>query len=100
MPDTIALARDSGHAAAKRCADKAGEAFRAAAFEHFKAFAEQGKTFTTEDARDAYRGPAPHDARAWGYVAQRASRAGIVKCAGFAPARSSNGSPTTLWAAC
>lgn len=42
--------------------------------------------------------PAP-DGRAWGAVAVRARRLGVIVPAGYASARSSNNSPKVLWRA-
>lgn len=57
-------------------------------------------TFMAEDARGwaEKRGlPTPPDKRAWGAVISKASRAGFIEKAGYAPAVSSNSSPKCLW---
>ncbi|OQC36088.1 MAG: hypothetical protein BWX64_02210 [Acidobacteria bacterium ADurb.Bin051] len=53
--------------------------------------------FTVEDARQLAGVEAPTDQRAWGAVVNRASRRGLIRRVGFAPARSSNGSPKPVW---
>lgn len=59
-----------------------------------------GQPFLTEDAR-AYaesKGlPLPPDNRAWGFIAKAMREAGHITFAGYAPAKSSNGSPKNLW---
>jgi hypothetical protein len=41
----------------------------------------------------------PENARAWGAVARRCAKDGIIRKAGYLPARSSNCSPKTAWIA-
>jgi hypothetical protein len=53
--------------------------------------------FTIEQLREASTLESPTDERAWGGVIQRASRAGLIARCGFAPAKSSNGSPKPVW---
>ena len=53
--------------------------------------------FTVEDARQLAGVEAPTDQRAWGAVVNRASRRGLIRRVGFAPARSSNGSVKPVW---
>lgn len=101
---TLKQARARGAIAAQACADAADRhnpGWVAAAFEAFVAYAilrgpERG--FTTEDVRAAATTvpPAP-DGRAWGAVAQRAKREGVVIPCGWRLVQSSNGSPKTLW---
>lgn len=40
------------------------------------------------------------DSRAWGSVFRRAAKEGVIRKVGYAPAKSSNLSPKTLWEAC
>ena len=54
-------------------------------------------SMTIEQARQASGLDSPADQRAWGGVVQRMSRRKIIKRAGYAPAKSSNGSPKPLW---
>jgi hypothetical protein len=59
-----------------------------------------GQPFLTEDAR-AYaetKGLAlPPDNRAWGFIAKAMRESGHIVFAGYAPAKSSNGSPKCQW---
>ncbi|MEL6364282.1 MAG: hypothetical protein AAFR11_05530 [Pseudomonadota bacterium] len=58
--------------------------------------------FLIERVREAFEGagnPKPPDGRAWGHVARRAKRDGLIVNAGYAPATSSNNSPKVLWRA-
>lgn len=59
-----------------------------------------GQPFLTEDAR-AYaesRGlPPPPDNRAWGFIAKAMRESKHVIFAGYAPAKTSNGSPKCQW---
>lgn len=57
------------------------------------------QAFLTEDVREAFadRISEPHDGRAWGHVMRRAARLGAIRKAGYASARSSNGTPKVLW---
>lgn len=53
-----------------------------------------------EDARAAYEDagmPPPRTPRNWGAVTKRLQREGHIASAGFAPAKSSNGSPKVAW---
>lgn len=62
----------------------------------------KGQPFLTEDAREwAEKGgfPPPPDRRAWGFISMSMHRAGHVTQCGYAPARTSNGSPKVLWRA-
>jgi hypothetical protein len=56
--------------------------------------------FMLEDARE--KAPptlgAPTNPKAWGAAALFAARRGWIKRVGYAPAKSSNGSPKCLWA--
>lgn len=65
--------------------------------------AKSREPFIAEDVRAWAEGlgliSAPHDARAWGAVIQKAARKGMLAKVGYAPAKSSNLSPKVLWAA-
>lgn len=63
-------------------------------------FVRPNQTFTVEDVRKAATtvAEAP-DSRAWGAVALKAKRAGLIVSVGYQPVESSNGSPKTLWKA-
>ena len=59
-----------------------------------------GQPFLTEDARAWAEGqglPPPPDNRAWGCIAKAMREANHVAFAGYAPAKSSNGSPKCQW---
>lgn len=60
-----------------------------------------GQPWLLEDARDASMGRVsdPDNLKAWGAAVQLAARRGWLVRAGYAPARSSNGSPKCLWRA-
>jgi hypothetical protein len=73
-----------GHAAAERAADHAGEEWKDRAYSAFTDYARDHKTFTTEDVRRASDVGEPPDNRAWGAVALRAKRAGVVRHIDFA----------------
>ena len=59
-----------------------------------------GKPFLTEDARawaESQGLPLPPDNRAWGFIAKAMRESGHVIFAGYAPAKTSNGSPKCQW---
>lgn len=71
-------------------------------FSHYAAVEALGHPFLAEDVREnAYRYGLidPEDPRLWGQAARRALKDGGVVRAGFASARTSNGSPKVLWKA-
>ena len=90
-----------GHAAAEVAAAHAGEVWGDAAFCEFVAWATTHPTFTTEDVRYAPTSTVgePPDRRAWGAVALRAARAGVVKGIGLVRTlhRQSHGRFVTQW---
>lgn len=89
-----------GHAAAERAADHAGEAWKEKAYAAFQAHARGHARFTTEDVRQASPTVGdPPDKRAWGQVAMRARKAGIVRSAGWVSAKDPkvHGNAVTLW---
>lgn len=94
MTDTLTL----GLQRAKDAADRAGDDWKAAAYQAFVNFARTNKTFTTEEVRYSCPDlpPAP-DQRAWGHIAQAAQKAEIVEGVGYKRAQSSNGRVSTLW---
>jgi hypothetical protein len=49
-------------------------------------------------ALEAIGVPTPQEKRAWGPVLKRAEKNGLLKNVGYAPTKSSNGSPKVLWA--
>lgn len=89
-----------GHAMAEIAADNAGSFWKEEAFEAFKQYARTNEEFTTEDVRRANSElSAPPDDRAWGHIALRAKREGIVKAAGWvrANSRTVHGMVVTKW---
>ena len=71
-------------------------------FVDFARDVKKGEPFLTEDAREwAEKGgfSPPPDRRAWGFISMSMHRAGHVTQCGYAPARTSNGSPKVLWRA-
>lgn len=59
-----------------------------------------GQPFLTEDARswaECQGLPPPPDKRAWGFIAKAMREANHTTFAGYAPAKSSNGSPKCQW---
>ena len=97
-------ARKTGAIAAQACADAADRrspGWTNLAYDAFVVYAKVRGTnsqFTTEDVRNGVQSvpPAP-DGRAWGAIALRAKRAGLIVPCGYRGVESSNGSPKTLW---
>lgn len=89
-----------GHAQAERAAQHAGEAWREAAYRAFVNYAARGERFTTEDVReDNPQLPPPPDKRAWGHIALRAKREGVVRAVSWVRAKSEtvHGMVVTQW---
>jgi hypothetical protein len=89
-----------GHEGADRAADAAGELWKADALEAFIRHARRHKNFTTEDVRLANPDlRCASDLRAWGHIATRAKKDGVVEHAGYARSISANvhSSVNTLW---
>ena len=89
-----------GHARAEDAADHAGDAWKEIAFAAFVEYAKDHRRFVTEDVRSANPDVgSPPDLRAWGHVALRAKREGIVQSAGVTRAKSLtvHGMHVTLW---
>jgi hypothetical protein len=95
---------EKGHAAAQASAERADReiddwTLRAVAM--FAEFAKKAQApFLTEEARvfaESYGLPSAPDGRAWGHIAKRCQKDGLIVSAGFAAAKSSNGSPKVLW---
>ena len=104
MQEDLFSASEKGHAAAKAAAARADREIDEWTDKAVALFAEYaGKapsSFLTEEARQfaESRGlSSPPDGRAWGHVAKKCQRAGVVTSAGFGAAKSSNGSPKVLW---
>jgi hypothetical protein len=97
-------AKKTGVLAAQACADAAerrNPGWVQKAYDAFVAYARfngPSRQFTTEDVRNGVAGvPEAPDARAWGSIAMRCKREGIVVSVGYKAVESSNGSPKTLW---
>ena len=94
MNDTHQL----GLSRAKQAADRAGDEWKAAAYQAFAQHARQHKVFTTEEVRKAFPDlPKAPDQRAWGHIAKAAERADLIEAAGYKRAESSNGRVSILW---
>lgn len=100
-------AREHGHDAARasaKHADRVESQWSITALQAVRTFATvkgSGCTFLAEEARawaEDVRGVSPPpDGRAWGHVILKARAEGLIASAGYAPAKSSNGSPKVLW---
>lgn len=88
-----------GYEGAKIAAAHAGEAWRDEAFDAFARYAARGVPFTTEEVRTNATLSDPPDKRAWGQIALRAARAGIVERVGVTRAKSKSvhGMWVTQW---
>lgn len=73
-----------GHRRAEDAADKAGEAWREQAYDALVEFAKSYTLFAIEDVRrNNPQLPKPPDARAWGAIARRGVREGVIEYHGF-----------------
>jgi hypothetical protein len=104
MQQDLFSASEKGHAAAKAAAARADREIDDWTQKAVALFAEYaGKapsSFLTEEARqyaESHGLSVPPDGRAWGHVAKKCQRAGVVASAGFGAAKSSNGSAKVLW---
>lgn len=92
-----------GMEAAADHAERETEGWNTMAFEAFVRYVAAIKEpFMTEDVRnyaEALGMPEPPDKRAWGSVAMRAKKAGLIVSMGYAPQQSLNShkAPKTLW---
>jgi hypothetical protein len=89
-----------GHAMAEVAAENAGAGWQDEAYDAFVRHANTHETFTTEEVRLANTNlPCPPDTRAWGAVARRAAREGIVQSVGWTRAKSLkvHGMVVTKW---
>lgn len=83
---------------AKLSADKAGDEWKAAAYNAFVAYARHHKYFTTEEVRAALNGAIePGDRRAWGHIAKSAQRNGIVVQHDLVRGKATHGRYVILW---
>ena len=104
MQEDLFSASEKGHAAAKAAAARADREIDDWTKKAVALFAEYaGKApspFLSEEARqyaESHGLSVPPDGRAWGHVAKKCQRAGVVASAGFGAAKSSNGSAKVLW---
>jgi hypothetical protein len=104
MQQDLFSASEKGHAAAEAAAARADreiDDWTQKAVALFAEYASQAfDPFLTEEARqyaESHGLSSPPDGRAWGHVAKKCQRAGVVTSAGFGAAKSSNGSPKVLW---
>lgn len=89
-----------GRAMAEVAGKNAGDEWKEMAYREFKNFASKQNLFTTEQVRKSIPFfPAPPDNRAWGQVALRAKREGLVEGHGWVRANSLevHGRLITLW---
>lgn len=89
-----------GHFRAEQAAQNAGLTWQMIAYSNFIEYAVTHDCFTTEQVRSAYKDmPAPPDSRAWGAIALRAKRSGVVDSAGWVRAESAkvHGMVVTQW---
>jgi hypothetical protein len=92
--------RDEG---IRQAADHAGDDWKEKAYALFLIFLSEYRfdLFMTEDARHWCSGKIdlPPDNRAWGYVAVRAAKAGVIAKHGYAPQRDPkhHKAPGTVW---
>lgn len=96
--DQVANARARGHAAAQAAADKSEKldsGWRERALEAVRAHAAQHEHFLAEDIH--LQIPDGADGRGSGNIVQAAARMGICVKDGYAPARTSNGTPKVYW---
>lgn len=94
------LARDAGIAAAADHAERETPGWKDLAYDVFVDYARHNAEFLTEDVRFANpQLPQPPDKRAWGHVAIRAVKAGVIEHGGFAKAKDAkvHCSVNTLW---
>lgn len=99
IPDPKAPIPPARQSAIDSAVDHAGDDWRRAASDFLRQFAGTRASFTGEDLARAAHGvvPDPPDARSWGGIVQAASRAGVIKRAGYAP-RALTGNPQIVWA--
>jgi hypothetical protein len=89
-----------GHAMAEVAAVNAGNEWVAIALDAVRKHAMTNKYFTTEQVRAAYVDlPEPPDRRAWGAVARKAQKEGLIQSHGWVRAQSLtvHGMVVTMW---
>ena len=74
--------RDIGHAKAEVAADHAGQEWKRLAMAALRMYAEQHRQFTIEDVRLAHSSIVAPTDKAWGSIALRARRDGLITACG------------------
>lgn len=97
--DLAKFRREEGIGRALSSANNAVADWSELALNEFIKYADKHEYFLTEDVRNSLSDdfPLPPDNRAWGGVAQMASRMKITEKDGYRLAKSSNLSPKPLW---
>lgn len=101
--DLAEAGASTGMALAASHADRVEENWTEKSVELFKLYSRMHRDgFMTEDVRawaEKLGMPSPPDNRAWGLVARRLSKQGVIKAVGYGKQRSStcHGSPKTIW---
>ena len=82
LQKSLCFGYHSGHSAAEDAADNAGPIWREFAYQHFLEYARDAGQFVTGMARQYAEVVCglepPPDSRAWGAIAKRAQRAGLI----------------------
>lgn len=86
-----------GMVAAEEAANRAVPDWSDRALQAIFRYGQQLGKFTIEEIRLTSGLQSPTSNKAWGGIVNSASRKGFIKRVGFAPSRSSNGLPMTLW---
>ena len=93
--------RDEGAQRASDHADKVTENWSEKAWAFFTRFLRTNDDFLMEDVRAAAEGivPDPPDKRAWGGIALRAAKSGLIYRSGYRPMKSKNchANPKSVW---
>lgn len=105
LVDLARQLRDEGIERAAQHADRVHGSWADQAYAAFVLYAAANMQFTTEDVRLHVESggilPKPPDRRAWGSIATRAMRAGVVVRLGYVPGKdpSNHMGPRSLWRA-
>ncbi len=95
------ILRDSGIKKSLDNADNTIENWSSKAYEFFIEYIKDKRFFMTEDVRIASEGflETPPSKRAWGSVAVRAKKEGLIESAGFSSVKNpkAHRTPATLW---
>lgn len=102
----LEAAREARDEAIERVAKGSGDAWQDAAMDFLRCFIQaNSRSFFIEEIRDLAEAEgleAPPDRRAWGAVAVRAARAGLIRRIGYGPQASRNAhmAPKSIWIRC